>query len=122
MLWFLRGLRRGIVTTRYPDAIDDWTSTLPSAPAFRSALLTDLLAARLQAACPTGALRHDPGVLVVDLGSCTGCGRCITAGGGAVARSGEFLLSARRRDDLIKRIPINATTDKTAAERFGGGH
>jgi hypothetical protein len=120
MLWFLRGLRRGVVTTRYPAKVDEWTVTLPSVPAFRSGLLTDELAARLQAACPTGALRHDPGALVVDLGACTGCGRCIDANGGVVQSSGEFLLSAWRREDLIKRIPINGTTGRTAAGPVGG--
>jgi hypothetical protein len=112
MLWFLRGLRRGVVTTRYPDTIDAWAAMLPSAPAFRASLLTDDLADRLQAACPCGALRHDPGVLVVDLGACTGCGCCIDAGEGVVERSGEFLLSARRRDHLIKRVPIGGTPDQ----------
>jgi hypothetical protein len=107
MLWFLRGLRRGIVTTRYPaGALDDWTRTLPSPPAFRPAALTGELADRLAAACPSGALRHERDLLVVDLGACTGCGHCIKVGGDAVTDSGEFLLAARRREDLIKRVPI----------------
>lgn len=113
MLWFLRGLRRGVVTTRYPAGqLDRWTVALPSAPAFDPALLSDELAARLAAVCPSGALRHDPGTLVVDLGSCTGCGRCVEAGEGAVASSGHFLLAARHRPDLVKRIAIDAGADK----------
>jgi hypothetical protein len=107
MLWFLRGLRRGIVTTRYPaGTLDDWTQTLPTPPAFRPAALTGELADRLVAACPSGALRREHDLLAVDLGTCTGCGRCIKVGGDAVAGSGEFLLAARRREDLIKRVPI----------------
>jgi hypothetical protein len=107
MLWFLRGLRRGVVTTHYPAQLDEWTVALPSAPVFHSTLLTAELADRLQAACLSGALHRDDSTLVVDLGVCTGCGRCVEVGEGAVSRSGEFLLSTRHREDLIKRIPIN---------------
>jgi hypothetical protein len=108
MLWFLRGLRRGVVTTRYPAEIDAWTRTLPSAPAFHSALLTRRLADELEAACPAGVLRRDGDVLVVDLGGCTGCGRCAEVGGEAVAPSGQFLLSTTNRQALVKRVPIGA--------------
>lgn len=106
MLWFLRGLRRGVVTTRYPASVDEWAVTLPSAPAFHSEQLSGELADRLQAACPTGALRHEPNVLVVDLGHCTGCGRCVQVSHGAVIDSGEFLLATRDRQALVKHIPI----------------
>jgi ferredoxin len=109
MLWFLRGLRRGIVTTRYPAGTrEPWTDTLPSAPAFRPALLTVELADRLQATCPSGALQRERDQLSVDLAACTGCGRCVAVGGDTVIASGEFLLAARRRSDLIKRVPIAA--------------
>jgi ferredoxin len=106
MFWFLRGLRRGVVTTRYPAAIDPWTSTLPSAPAFQSRRLTAELTDRLEAACPTGALRREDGELVVDLGACTGCGRCADVAPGVVRPSGEFLIATRDRQALLKRIPI----------------
>ena len=39
-LWFARGLRRGIVTTRYPARPDDSAASLPTPPAFRPAALT----------------------------------------------------------------------------------
>jgi len=119
MLWFLRGLRRGIVTTRYPAAVDDWARTLPSPPAFRSALLTDELADRLQDACPSGALRHEGRELSVDLGACTCCGRCGEVCAAAVVDSGEVLLAARRRDDLIKRVPIGGAPDAPGSTRAG---
>ena len=31
-LWFLRGVRRGVVTTRYPTEVDSWTAQLPTPP------------------------------------------------------------------------------------------
>lgn len=116
MLWFLRGLRRGVVTTRYPAGeLDEWTVRLPSAPAFHPTLLTDDLADRLEAACPPGALTHERDVLVLDLGACTGCGHCLGAGHRAVEASGEFLLAARDRGDLIKHIPIGRSATASSA-------
>jgi len=108
MLWFLRGLRKGVVTSHYPARPDPSTDGLPSPPAFRSDLLTAELADRLAAACPSGALRRDGADLVLDLGACTGCGRCNEVGGRAVAPSGAFELAARDRTTLLKRIPIGA--------------
>jgi dissimilatory sulfite reductase (desulfoviridin) alpha/beta subunit len=104
MLWFLRGLRRGIVTTRYPRVVDDWARQLPSPPLFRSDLLTDELADRLVATCPSGALTRDDGRLRVDLARCTGCGRCVD--GVTVEPSRTFELATRDRSALVKHVPI----------------
>ena len=105
--WFYRGLRRGIVTTRYPRGRPDaWTVDLPTPPAFHSTRLTDGLARRLADACPAGALVVEGEELVVDLGRCTGCGRCAELGGDAVSSSGEFQLATVERTRLIKRVPI----------------
>jgi hypothetical protein len=104
--WFYRGLRRGIATTRYPDEIDVWTRGLPSPPAFHSNRLTVELAHRLVRECGTGALRHDGHELVVDIGRCTGCGRCIELSDGTAEPSGEFLLAAISREGLLKRVPL----------------
>ncbi len=46
-LWFLRGLRKGVVTTRYPQTVDPWARTLPTAPAFHPERLTVAVAERL---------------------------------------------------------------------------
>jgi len=108
MFWFLRGIRKGVVTSRYPALPDPSTAGLPSPPAFRSDLLTPELVERLVAACPAGALRRDGVDLALDLGACTGCGRCSDVGGDAVTRSGEFELATRERVALVKRIPIGA--------------
>jgi ferredoxin len=105
-IWFYRGLRKGIVTTRYPKSIDAWSRDLPSAPAFHATRLTTALADRLAHDCPAGAITTEGLELVVDLGRCTGCGRCLQIGGDAVAPSGEFLLASRDRAALLKRVPI----------------
>jgi hypothetical protein len=107
MLWFLRGLRRGVVTTRYPREADAWSQALPTPPHFDPELLTDELTQKLVDVCPAGAIGREYRVLVLDLGRCTGCGRCSEVGGKAVAPSGVFELAACERSDLIKRIPID---------------
>jgi flavoprotein len=106
MLWFLRGLRRGVVTSRYPAEVDAWTSDLPTPPAFHSRLLTVEIADRLLAVCPAGALKREDRMLIVDLGACTACGRCAEVGGEAVRPSGELLLASEGRDALLKLVPI----------------
>ncbi len=105
-LWFARGLRRGIVTTRYPARPDDSAASLPTPPAFRPAALTRQVAGRLCAACPNGALRRENDVLIFDVGACTACGRCADAAPEAVIPSGQFELATTARSALIKRIPL----------------
>ncbi|HEX4115977.1 MAG TPA: hypothetical protein VHY18_08900 [Solirubrobacteraceae bacterium] len=104
--WFYRGLRRGIVTTRYPKAIDAWARQLPSPPAFHSARLTIALADRLVDACAAGALSRADRTLILDLGKCTACGRCIELSNGAAQPSGESLLASPDRSGLVKTVPI----------------
>jgi hypothetical protein len=105
-VWFLRGLLRGVVTTRYPKRLDEWTSSLPSPPAFHSRRLTVELAERLVRCCPSSALAREGSELLVDLGRCTACGRCVELGQGAAQPSGEFLLASVEREALRKRVPI----------------
>jgi ferredoxin len=105
-LWTLRGLRRGVVTTRYPARPDPSAELLPTPPAFRPDALTRQLADRLVAVCPSRALGRDGDVLVFDVGACTACGRCRAEAPGATASSGEFELAATARAHLVKRIPL----------------
>jgi formate hydrogenlyase subunit 6/NADH:ubiquinone oxidoreductase subunit I len=105
-LWFVRGLRRGVVTTRYPARPDPSARFLPTPPAFRPRVLTRETADRLVTACPSGALRRDGRELVYDVGRCTACGRCVAEAPAAVQSSGEFELAATVRSVLIKRIPL----------------
>lgn len=105
--WFVQGLRRGVVTTRYPATEPDpWTRALPTPPAFVPELLTPALVDELAAACPSGALAHVDDTLVIDLGACSACGRCLSIAGQAARPSGLLELAARRRADLVKHIPI----------------
>jgi hypothetical protein len=105
-LWFLRGLRRGVVTTHYPARPDASAAALPTPPAFRPGALTRELADRLIAVCPSSALARDGGTMVFDVGACTACGRCAEEAPGAVCASGEFELAATSREHLVKQIPL----------------
>lgn len=104
--WFVRGLRRGVVTTRYPDHGDASVSFLPSPPAFRPEELTGQIADSLVQICPSWALTRADDVLVFDAGACTACGQCRESEPRAVTASGEFGLAAANRSALVKRIPL----------------
>ena len=105
-LWFARGLRRGVVTTRYPARPDSSAAALPTPPAFRPAKLTCELVDVMISVCPGTALNRTADTLVFDVGSCTACGRCARVAPHAVTPSGEFELAATARSALVKRIPI----------------
>jgi flavoprotein len=104
--WFARGLRRGVVTTRYPSRPEPSAAALPTPPAFRPGRLTRACADRMAAVCPSAALRRDGDVLIFDAGACTACGRCAQAAPAAVVRSGDWELAARSRQALVKTIPV----------------
>lgn len=107
-LWFLRGLKRGVVTSRYPASpVDPWTADLVTPPQFRSGRLTYELADALVEVCPSKALSRQGVDLMYDIGACTACGRCLLVAGDAAAPSGQIELAARTRAGLIKRIPIS---------------
>jgi formate hydrogenlyase subunit 6/NADH:ubiquinone oxidoreductase subunit I len=105
-LWFIRGLRRGVVTTHYPTRPDASARNLPTPPAFRPQCLDRGVADRLCRVCPSRALRRDGDVLIFDVGACTACGLCQEAAPEAVTSSGEFELAAANRAHLVKRIPL----------------
>ena len=105
-MWFARGLRRGVVTTRYPASPDDSAAALPTPPEFRPRKLTPELADVMISVCPGPALSRTADMLVFDIGSCTACGRCARVAPQAVTPSGEFELASTTRSALVKMIPI----------------
>jgi Ni,Fe-hydrogenase III small subunit/ferredoxin len=73
-IWVLRGLRDGVVTTRWPARPDDYAESWrgPARP------LSDIQASGLEALCPTGAIAAErAGTVRVDQGKCILCGRCV---------------------------------------------
>jgi NAD-dependent dihydropyrimidine dehydrogenase PreA subunit len=105
-LWFVRGLRRGVVTTRYPARPDPSAGSLPTPPAFWPGALTSEIADGLVAICPSRALTRDGDTLVFDAGACTACGQCQQHAPDVARSSGAFELAATARTTLRKRIPL----------------
>jgi Ni,Fe-hydrogenase III small subunit len=101
--WFLRGLSRSRVTTRYPRAEE------PPPSGFRARALLEPQAigrddaAALAAACLPGALSATTGGgLRLDGGRCIGCGLCVDASRGrAVTIDPGYELATRSRKRLI---------------------
>jgi len=71
MPWVLRGLRNGIVTSRYPRQPD------PHAEVFPASVQPVANAPADETLCPTRAIHSRVGVLRVDAGQCILCGRCV---------------------------------------------
>jgi hypothetical protein len=107
-LWFVRGLRRGVITTRYPARPDPSAGLLSTPPAFRPDGLTHEIANHLVAICPSRALARDGDTLLFDVGACTACGRCQEHAPDVAITSGVFELASTARPALVKRIPIAA--------------
>lgn len=80
MPWVFRGLRNGVVTTRWPKRADDYFEEF-TASVRVSAHSAEADASRIEvvaAACPTAAISATP-VLRLDRGRCILCGRCVLA-------------------------------------------
>jgi Ni,Fe-hydrogenase III small subunit/ferredoxin len=88
-IWVLRGLRDGVVTTRWPARPDDYADTWrgparprPAAPVTPDPASPDPASpdspSSIEALCPTGAITAERGGGVrVDQGRCILCGRCV---------------------------------------------
>lgn len=112
--WALRGLRNGVVTTGWPGRDDGYFDSFPATVTVEHTdHATEMGAALaiqsvLDEICPTGALRATSDMIgngvVVDTGSCIGCGSCVLAApalfswrhGADVARLSRDELTARR--------------------------
>src|SRR5580692_1245031 len=82
-MWALRGLRNGVLTTRWPARPDDYAAstrgpaTVLAAGRQPSAQNGQASLARL---CPAGAISQDGrGAVALDQGRCIQCGRCVAA-------------------------------------------
>jgi Ni,Fe-hydrogenase III small subunit/ferredoxin len=94
--WIARGLHTGVVTTRYPKRAE-------SPPAgFRGrvdVLQSEGAAARLEALCPTEAIRvDDAGRVSLDRDHCILCGICVAADPQRFAFAPAYETAARRGD------------------------
>lgn len=79
-------------------------------PDVRPELLTPMVAARVVAACPTGALSMtEPGsgpVLTLDYGECVGCGHCFSPSDGSLFPAKHLSCCGTSRAGLVRRWDI----------------
>jgi Ni,Fe-hydrogenase III small subunit/ferredoxin len=77
-MWALRGLRNGVLTTRWPARPDDYASRTRGPATVLAPLAGE--AGSLDGLCPTGAISREPsGAVRLDQGQCIQCGRCVAA-------------------------------------------
>lgn len=94
--WITRGLGQGSVTTTYPRRPE------PAASSFRGRVeVTDRSPdPRLEAVCPTGAIRAGPEQLTLDRGRCILCGACTAAAPDRFRFVAEYETASRSREAL----------------------
>jgi Ni,Fe-hydrogenase III small subunit len=118
--WFLRGVSRSRVTTRYPRGDE------PAPAGFRARALLDPDAidehdaATLAAACLPGALRVTAGGgLLLDGSRCIGCGLCVDGSGGSgVTMDPGYELATSSRERLV--VGGGVREGDAAAATLGG--
>ena len=107
-MWVFRGLRAGVVTTRWPDRPDAYAERLRG-PA-RVLDPSPATAPDLAPPCPTGAISHqaDEGVRL-DQGACIQCGRCVTQRPDVFGwAEGPASVSLSRRGLVVPQVPETA--------------
>jgi len=96
--WLARGIRKGIVTSRYPRRPE------PAPNGFRgSVAVLDAHQAEqeFEAVCPTGAISVRDGDLALDRGRCVLCGLCVAAAPERFAFVHDYPTAARNRWRLV---------------------
>jgi Ni,Fe-hydrogenase III small subunit/ferredoxin len=96
--WIARGLRKGIVTTRYPRRPE------PAPAGFRGRIAVldgQGASATIEAICPTNAISVRQGTVALDRGRCILCGLCVAADPARFAFVEEYPTAARTRSRLV---------------------
>ncbi|MDA8073566.1 MAG: NADH:ubiquinone oxidoreductase [Actinomycetota bacterium] len=107
MPWITRGLRDGIVTTRYPRRPDGYGDGFRAAVRVLRSGTTDPAAGTRGAAgalarlCPTGAIVEDTDGVHLDRGRCIVCGACVAARPDRFAFVSEVETAALSRHMLV---------------------
>ncbi len=114
--WVLRGLGKGVVTTRYPRGEE------AAPPGFRGrleVLRRDGADAELERVCPTAAIRVEHDRVSLDRGRCILCGACVEADPTRFAFVAAYETAARRRSGLMvgDRLPALEGVRQALGER-----
>jgi hydrogenase-4 component H len=119
--WLIKGLRTGVVTTRYPAAPEPQPAGWRGRPVLdpRACLATDGCAACVTACFPRALRLEAPDQslegsrverIVLDYGRCIMCGLCVPAcPAGALEMQPDYELAVRAAEDL--RVALQWETD-----------
>ena len=110
--WALRGLREGVVTTRWPTKADAYADGWRGHATPVGSRREDT--AELAGLCPTGAIGPGSGQdVVLDTGRCVLCGRCVQERPDVFAWSAGVAAAALTRSGLV--VPERAETEEELA-------
>lgn len=113
-MWALRGLRNGVVTSRWPARPDEYAAATRGPATVEGSRAGASSAADLIQLCPANAISvPGPGELRVDQGRCILCGRCVTARPDVFAWSKGPDQAAVTRSGLVR--PAAETPETLAA-------
>lgn len=113
MPWIPRGLREGIVTSRYPARSDGYGEDFHAAVHVRPGVGDAPLVSGAAAACPTGAISVTDGVARLDRGRCILCGRCVSLCPEVFEFDPGFETGTTDRDALV--VPVKPETEAALA-------
>jgi Ni,Fe-hydrogenase III small subunit/ferredoxin len=114
-MWALRGLRDGVVTTRWPAKADPYAAAVRGPATVVAPADAD---DRLDRLCPTGAISSADAAVRLDQGRCVQCGRCVAARPDVFGWTDGPAAAALSRGGLV--VPEFAETpDRLAALRYG---
>jgi Ni,Fe-hydrogenase III small subunit/ferredoxin len=79
-MWALRGLRNGVLTTRWPARPDEYAAAARGPATVLASQAAGVSGDEAAGLCPTRAIRVDhSGAVRLDQGGCILCGRCVAA-------------------------------------------
>ena len=117
-MWALRGLRNGVLTTRWPARPDPHAAAGRGPATVLDERPADVGAGQLERICPTGAIGLAGGAVRLDQGRCVQCGRCVTARPDVFGWAEGPALAALAAGGLV--VPeIAETPERLAALRDG---
>ena len=113
MPWVTRGLRDGVLTTRYPRQQDGYE------PGFRASVAVAETATAegldVNGLCPTGAIATRGRQVTLDRGLCILCGRCVETRPDLFSFESDFEVATTNRSSLV--VPETPDEDDEALEQ-----